>query len=148
MAHIADYADILNRFGPDSQQEKDFLNSNKELSELCVISKSLYLGLKRKNISFNICDDFHDDGHVPAGEIQETFGYLKNNKLGDEDKIQIIRFIYDFLKEKLESKGVTLKCGDTRIVFQHITHQVLEQLITELDDCNLRYNGIQVEFRC
>ena len=48
-------------------------------------------------IPVNIWDDYHDDGYVPEGEIQETYAYVES-KLEDEE----CKNVLILLKEKIE----------------------------------------------
>ena len=100
-------------------------------------------------IPFNIWDDFFDDGFVPQGKKQETFGYIEEYEtLSDEDKSNITDFIFNFLNR------LPLKCsidteyrsGNKIIVFENITHQELDLLMGILKSSGLDYKGIPIKF--
>ena len=40
---------------------------------------------KCDNICINIWDDFYEDGYVPEGEIQETYGYVEESTYSDDE---------------------------------------------------------------
>lgn len=120
-----------------------------------------------EKIHINIWDDFHDDGHVPEGEVQKTYIYVEEN---DEDFDQdtkkkilekLIDHILDIHKETNVFEGVSmeLKFYDSRekypdikdsehpgfhfsrweIRLENITHEKLDNLMEHLSEHNYFY---------
>jgi hypothetical protein len=96
-----------------------------------------------KSIGFNIWDDFHDDGYVPVGKKQCTFGYVEED-LSDDDKDEICKLVYAYILT-LDMTGVKVECND-RMYFTDLTHARLEKLITELDESALHYQNRPISF--
>jgi hypothetical protein len=94
-------------------------------------------------IPFNVWDDFYDDGYIPEGEKQDTYGYVEND-MPDEEKAQVSKIVYDFIMT-LDMTGVTLKLG-VDIDFDNLTHARLDKLMGELKNSNLKWNGKEIYF--
>lgn len=100
-----------------------------------------------KDIGYNIWDDYHDDGFVPQGEIQETHGYVEEfDVLTGDDKNAIGDLIHAFLLT-LDLTGVEVKNGGNGdIAFKHLTHERREKLVDELEKSGLKYNDTPINF--
>ncbi len=98
------------------------------------------------DIPFNIWDDYWDDGYVPAGQVQETHGYIEEyDELTEKQKIPIIKLIYDYIKT-LDMPGVKVEIAGTDINFTHLTHEDRHRLLMCLDSSGLKYNNIPIHF--
>jgi len=96
-------------------------------------------------IPFNIWDDFWDDGCVPEGDVQETYGYIEEyDVLTDEKKQAIVDHIYHCL-QRFDLSGVEIEKGDDRIYFKHLTHERLERLLRELRLAELAFEGLPID---
>lgn len=117
-----------------------------------------------KKIHINIWDDYHDDGFVPDGQIQETFAYVEGDGLTDEDQRQVLGLllrVVETLKDA-NSKVKAFVCwydsaikypqwvGTEResILFkrwqlqlEHLTHAEREKLVDLLGQHPFQYNG-------
>lgn len=61
-------------------------------------------------ISINIWDDYYDDGFVPEGETQETYAYVDNCDLSDDDQREVLQQFQAQVME-LQQPGSSLKCN-------------------------------------
>lgn len=96
-------------------------------------------------IPFNIWDDYYDDGYVPIGEIQETYGFVEEyDRFSEEEKENIIKVIYDYIVSL--GMDFEVELSGTNIDFKHMTHKQRERLLKILDESGLRYNGINIDF--
>jgi hypothetical protein len=122
-----------------------------------------------KQIPINIWDDFHDDEYVPEGKIQETFAYVEDYDIPDNNHKEILQIMLDYIKLNITLKDVELdlifydsKNGDDEetvkkcievygekffykryeIKFKYLTHEQLDMLVKELNKANLIYNDI------
>lgn len=118
-------------------------------------------------IPVNIWDDYHDDGYVPEGEIQETYAYVESNLEDEECKNVLI-----LLKEKIEhltseNSDLTMNINyyDSAKVYpnlvgteyeyslykrwqlemKNITHETRESLVEELKKEVLEHKGIKIK---
>lgn len=112
-----------------------------DVNELIGFRKTTF---KKPIIGFNIWDDYYDDGYVPEGEIQETYGYLEGWKGTQEDKEKVIKIIYDYLMI-LSLPGIKVSYDD-EIYFQYLTHERRETLVEELEKSNLEWKGTKITF--
>lgn len=96
-------------------------------------------------IGFNIWDDYYDDGYVPNGEIQRTHGYLEGWKDTKEEKIEVIKFIYNHLMT-LSLPGVILDLGEEEIFFKYLTHERRVTLVEELGTSGLKWKDKLITF--
>jgi hypothetical protein len=119
-------------------------------------------------IGINIWDDFYDDGHIPEGEIQETYIYVEEHGLSQEDKKLILQHViwyieFDALLDNktqmelayfnTEVKYPNLSADNYHLHFtrweirlKNITHQQVENLVEELNKAELKYKEEQFEF--
>lgn len=118
-------------------------------------------------IPVNIWDDYHDDGYVPEGEIQETYAYVES-KLEDEE----CKNVLILLKEKIEhltseNSGLTMSINyyDSAKVYpnlvgteyeyslykrwqlemKNLTHETRESLVEALKKEVLEHKGIKIK---
>ena len=118
-------------------------------------------------IPVNIWDDYHDDGYVPEGEIQETYAYVES-KLEDEE----CKNVLILLKEKIEhltseNSDLTMNINyyDSAKVYpnlvgteyeyslykrwqlemKNITHETRESLVEALKKEVLEHKGIKIK---
>ena len=104
-------------------------------------------------IGFNIYDDYYDDGFVPKGEIQETWGRVEGyaNQEGlypveaHSDEEGILHAVFAYLS-LLYLPGIKVFVEGDQITFQHLTHARREQLLEWLQRSNLEYNGQKIDF--
>ncbi len=102
---------------------------------------------KKPCIPFNIWDDYWDDGYVPQGKVQETYGYIEEyDTLTDEDKVPIVKFIYEYITKELDLTGVKVELAGTNINFTNLTHARREYMMERLKNCKLQYNGMPIKF--
>lgn len=102
---------------------------------------------KKNRIPFNIWDDYWDDGYVPKGKVQETYGYIEEyNTLTDEDKFPIVKLIYEYIMKELDMNGVKVELKGININFTNLTHVRREYMMEKLKKCGLEYNGTPIAF--
>ncbi len=102
--------------------------------------------MKTEYIPFNIWDDYHDDGYVPEGDTQKTYGYVEEyDDITEDEKELISEVIYNYIKT-LDMTGVVFKKAGEDIDFEHLTHERREKLIKELQSSGLQFNGIPINF--
>ena len=93
----------------------------------------------KNGIPFNIWDDFWNDDCVPAGEIQQTHGYIEDGgEIPKAEKRKMAKVVFDFLKT-LDLTGVDVTLEDDEIDFKHLTHERLDALMKELEASGLKY---------
>lgn len=98
------------------------------------------------HIHFNIWDDYYDDGYVPEGEIQSTYGYVEEyDDFPDEDKEELASLLIERLKT-LDLAGVEVENGGEDVIFKHLTHERREKLIEELNQSEFAYKGKRIHF--
>jgi hypothetical protein len=103
--------------------------------------------MKKKTIPFNVWDDYWDDGHVPPGDVQQTFGYIEEYEdINDKDKEPIIQFIYDYIKKHIDMTEVKMEILGTQIEFINLTHVKREYMMERLGKSKLQYNGVSIDF--
>lgn len=103
--------------------------------------------MKIEEILFNIWDDYWDDGYVPIGEIQKTYGYIEEyDDIGEEQKEKISKFIFDHLMKMPILQGVKVELSGEDIDFIGLTHEIREKLLRELSESELKFEGIPINF--
>ena len=94
-------------------------------------------------IGFNIYDDYYDDGHVPQGECQETWGHAEFGADGEEEDVASVVYAYVSL---LYLPGVSLSLDGEDITFKHLTHELREQLLEWLQKSDLKFKDKEIDF--
>lgn len=116
-----------------------------------------------EKIFVNIWDDYHDDGYIPEGEIQETYAYVEC-ELSDEKSKEVLEIIQSAINELYQtppfemelhyydsSKKYPELVGTPhehflykrwQIQFKHMTHQVRENLVDFLQKQKILFNDI------
>ncbi len=95
---------------------------------------------QNKRIPINIWDDFYDDGYCPEGDIVKTRAYIEDYELTDEIAEKAMEYLYNFIKDLSILNTVKFKlCGDI-IFFENITHKILDDLMSILDDNDLTFD--------
>lgn len=99
-----------------------------------------------KKIPVNIWDDFYEDGSVPEGKLQTTYAYIEEyDEITDEEKTPMMKVVYDFILT-LNMPNVIVENDGGEISFTNLTHVKLDELILDLRNANLKYNGIPFSF--
>lgn len=98
--------------------------------------------MKKKEILFNVWDDYWDDG---IGRVQKTDGHILD-EMSDDEKIPIVKSIYEYIKGNIDLMGVKMELKDTQINFKHLTHVRREYMMERLEKCGLKYKGIPIAF--
>lgn len=121
-------------------------------------------------IPINIWDDFYDDGYVPEGEIQETYAYVEDSDIPEDNRKQLLDAVFDYINDflKIKEDGVEVEmfyydshkkypnlvgtehewCLFKRwqINFKHLTHERLNKLVDELNDAKFEIEGVPFNF--
>lgn len=116
------------------------------------------------SIQINIWDDYPEDGSVPAGTIQETYAYVEEDDLADDDQLgallQLQKAI-EFLKDKESPLVCSVEWFDTAAIYpdlvgtehehwmfkrwqlklQNLTHNEREHIVAVLGRLQLGYKG-------
>jgi hypothetical protein len=116
------------------------------------------------SIRVNFCDDFHDDGYVPEGEVTESFAVIDEERLPDIECHKQLNSLREYILDKnLLPKSVKLRMylADStaeypslideheymltktwKIKITNITHEQLDTLMDKLKDYsnNIPYN--------
>lgn len=110
---------------------------------------------EEKSIPINIWDDFWEDGYVPDGEIQETYAYVEDSEISQEDRKKYLEFFLNKLKEMVFLSNVEMKLTYYRsrdefpslvgseyesmlferwqINFKNLTHENIHKILEILD---------------
>jgi hypothetical protein len=119
--------------------------------------------MSNNSISVNIWDDYHDDGYVPEGKIQETYAYIESD-LEDEDCKNVLELIKENIEQIVKpewSLEMYLNYYDSAKVYpnlvgteheyclykrwqlqmKHLTHEAREYLVEVLQTRKLQYMG-------
>lgn len=115
-------------------------------------------------IHINIWDDYHDDGFVPEGKVQETYAYVENGNLDDDDSRAVLAQLQQDI-EAIKATTSTLNCRiewyDSATVYPNLIgteherhlykrwqlqmtnlpHREREQLVAALGRSKLRFNN-------
>lgn len=104
---------------------------------------------KIKNIPINIWDDFADDDSAEDGEIQETFAYVEDDSIHQDDARKFLDAVYDYMVDYLKIKDdrveveVKFSLMDRwQIEFKNLTHKRLDRLVKELNKASFEFEGI------
>ena len=97
------------------------------------------------SINFNIWDDYYDDGHVPQGKTQSTYGYIESELDLDEQE-KILEVILHYLKDLDSLKNVDVRKNGTDIEFENLTHSKREELLNLLGNSNLMFEDKSISF--
>jgi hypothetical protein len=119
------------------------------------------------SIEINIDDDFHSDGYVPDGEIQETHASICTNDIPDIESLKILEVLKSHIvKEKLISNSTSMRLyfydatnvfpglineheyilnKKWKLMFTNITHKDLDELLNSLSRFK-EINGVKVNF--
>lgn len=108
-------------------------------------------------IYLNLWDDYFDDGHVPEGEIQETFICVETEMSLDHEKEILSYFLTDLKKMVTEKTLIELTLYNSkdkyptledfrhfqqwRINIKHLNHKQREILVDYYENCPPRYKG-------
>ena len=104
----------------------------------------------------NIWDDYHEDGYVPDGKIQETYLYVEDSNMSLRNQLITLNLLLSYMEKKLDLEGVetSLYLYDSwklypeliggeyefmlfkryQINFKHLTHKRKDQLVEELNN--------------
>lgn len=118
---------------------------------------------EERSIPINIWDDFWEDGYVPDGEIQETYAYVEDSEIPQEDRKLYLEFFMSHLKTKeflsnvdmqltfYQSKNEFPSLVGTEyermlferweIRFKHLTHENIYRILEELENKKLVLNN-------
>jgi hypothetical protein len=118
---------------------------------------------EEKSIPINIWDDFWEDGYVPDGEIQETYAYVEDSEIPQEDRKVYLDFLMNHLKTKEFLSNVDMQLTFYRsreeypslvgteyesmlferweIRFKHLTHKDIHKILEELESQELVLNN-------
>jgi hypothetical protein len=98
-------------------------------------------------IPFNVWDDYYDDGHVPEGEIQETYGYVEDDvDWTEEERCEIAKLVTWYCQTEITLPGVVVGQKGEDVEFKHLTHTLREKLLNELQNSGLNYKGKSFDF--
>lgn len=97
------------------------------------------------NINFNIWDDYYDDGNVPEGKIQSTYGYIES-EIDNNIQEEILNVILHYLKDLDILKDVIVQKNGTDIEFENLTHVKRENLLKVLQSSNLKFDDKIISF--
>jgi len=61
-----------------------------------------------KNIPINIWDDFYDDGYAPEGEKLETYIYVEDTDIPQENCKKYLEILLEYINKNLNTDGVKL----------------------------------------
>jgi hypothetical protein len=122
-------------------------------------------------IGVNIWDDYHDDGYVPAGKIQETYAYVES-ELDENVKDTTSKIVLELLKVAIDKYSkpewnleLSVEYYDSaktypslvgtehewclykrwQLNIKHLTHKSREELLEKLQKENLDYANIPLD---
>lgn len=116
-----------------------------------------------EKIHVNIWDDYHDDGFVPEGEVQETYAYVEGGDLADDDNRAVLAQLQQTIESMKATDSALVCCVqwyDSAAVYPNLVgteherllykrwqlqltnlpHREREQLVANLVSRQLRYN--------
>ena len=101
-----------------------------------------------QSIPYNIWDDFWDNGYAPAGQTQQTHGYIEEyDYLTEHQKEDISELVYNWIMKNVSLPGeLEIKLGGEDIYFENITHVFLDSLMAKLKASKLEWEGIPISF--
>jgi hypothetical protein len=114
-----------------------------------------------KPIPINIWDDYHEDGHIPEGEIQETYIYVEDYNIPHDSCRYVLDRFMKFIKNNLRYDNVEMRLEfyDSKVKYpdypglhyqrweikvKHLTHQQREYIVDILYGVNLNLDGIPI----
>ena len=62
------------------------------------------------SININIWDDYYEDGFVPEGKNQETYAYVDNGDLSDDDQRDVLKLLQAHVME-MKQPGSSIECN-------------------------------------
>lgn len=51
----------------------------------------------KKIIPVNIWDDYYEDGYIPEGKIQETYIYVEDRKMDENDRKKYLEYLLNYI---------------------------------------------------
>ena len=119
-----------------------------------------------ETIPINIWDDFHDDGYVPEGEVQESYICVEDDSPEDFKK-ECLEFLMNHIQTHLPMENVKMwmKYFDSKVEYPNLigteyermmftrweiriesmTHKQLDKLVPELNGAKLKFKGKKIE---
>lgn len=118
-------------------------------------------------IHVNVWDDYHDDGFVPEGEVQDTYAYVEGSGLSDDDSRSLLLQLQQTV-ESIKTRDSVLVCcvawHDSAAIYpnlvgteyerhlykrwqlemKHLPHREREQIVEMLNRGQFQYNGTPV----
>jgi hypothetical protein len=117
-------------------------------------------------IPINIWDDYHEDGYIPEGKIQETYMYVEDTDISHEARHNILKAFMRYISSKFDLTGVILSLDyyDSKLKYpnlvgtenewclferwqinvKHLTHEKREEIVKCLKDVNLKILDIPI----
>jgi hypothetical protein len=115
----------------------------------------------KNTINVNIWDDYHDDGYVPEGEIQETYAYIESD-ISDDDCKNVLELVKNTIEKFIKPEwhlDMELQYYDSAKVYpnlvgtehaaflykrwqlemKNISHENREYLVDILSKAKLKY---------
>ena len=105
-------------------------------------------------IPINIWDDYHDDGLIPKGEIQETHVYVESSILSIGLRNDVLREFIHVIKKLSPSKKTLFsfaesigrfRTGEFKIRIKHLTHADRIKLLRRLKKAKPKYMGVPLD---
>lgn len=120
-----------------------------------------------QRININIWDDYHEDGYVPEGEIQETYAYVDGGGFTDDDVRMILLELQQsigMVRTTASALQLSIEWYDSAVVYpnlvgtehehclykrwqlqmKHLPHREREDLIEALNGLHLDYKGTPI----
>ncbi len=103
-----------------------------------------------RNIPINIWDDYHDDGFIPKGEVQEAHAYVESFLLSVELRNDVMREFLGVLKKLAPSKKTSFSLvergeGELEIAIKHLTHADRMELLRRMKKGKPKYMGVPLD---
>lgn len=79
--------------------------------------------MENNTIDINIWDDFHEDGYVPEGEIQQTYGYVEGDVETLEEEKEILEYFMEEIISEANGKQefkINLELYDSEILYPNL----------------------------
>lgn len=118
------------------------------------------------SIPINLWDDYYEDGHVPEGEIQQTYMYVESDDYDLEFKRKCLERVKQLIEEKFKPGfEMEMEYFDTRqkyptlkdrtdvphwsrynLLFKHLSHETRYELVEKLKEMKLEYENTPIVF--